>query len=152
MSLRNEFMAIAEGHGISVAELAKRFGISRKTAYKWLKRDAARDRLANREFHGGFRNDCVRSQSESHHAARCPSKHRSDDVFGPVCACLLERRFDLAKLSFRNAAKLWFRARSAACGFAWQYYRSNDRSGSVATLGARSRQQDVGDVTTLSVD
>jgi hypothetical protein len=34
-------------------------------------------------------------------------------VFGPVCACFLKQKFDLAKLSFRNAAKLWFHAQSS---------------------------------------
>jgi transposase InsO family protein len=48
MSLRNEFAALAKGHGVSVAELARRFGISRKTAYKWLSRDAAGEPLMDR--------------------------------------------------------------------------------------------------------
>ncbi|MGH8157845.1 MAG: IS481 family transposase [Rhodanobacter sp.] len=48
MSLRTEFTALAKGHGVSVAELARRFGISRKTAYKWLTRDAAGEPLTDR--------------------------------------------------------------------------------------------------------
>lgn len=48
MSLRSEFTALAKGHGVSVAELARRFGISRKTAYKWLNRDAASEPLSDR--------------------------------------------------------------------------------------------------------
>jgi transposase InsO family protein len=48
MCLRNEFTALAKGHGVSVAELAKRFGISRKTAYKWINRDAASEPLSDR--------------------------------------------------------------------------------------------------------
>ena len=38
MTLRTEFTALAQGHGVTVSELARRFGISRKTAYKWLAR------------------------------------------------------------------------------------------------------------------
>lgn len=38
MTLRREFTALAQGHGVSVSELARRFDISRKTAYKWLAR------------------------------------------------------------------------------------------------------------------
>jgi len=48
MSLRREFVALAKGHGISVTELARRFGISRKTAYKWLRREAASEPLSDR--------------------------------------------------------------------------------------------------------
>jgi putative transposase len=38
MTQRVEFIADYERDGFSVVELAKRFGISRKTAYKWLDR------------------------------------------------------------------------------------------------------------------
>lgn len=48
MSLRSEFTALAKGDGVSVAELARRFGISRKTAYKWLNRAAASEPLTDR--------------------------------------------------------------------------------------------------------
>lgn len=48
MSQRSEFVALAHGHGVSVAELARRFGISRKTAYKWLHREAIGESLADR--------------------------------------------------------------------------------------------------------
>jgi transposase InsO family protein len=48
MSLRSEFVALAKGHGISVTELARRFGISRKTAYKWLRREAVSEPLSDR--------------------------------------------------------------------------------------------------------
>ena len=48
MSLRTEFVALAHGQGVSMSELARRFGISRKTAYKWLQRAAADEPLSNR--------------------------------------------------------------------------------------------------------
>ncbi len=48
MCLRSEFTALAKGHGVSVAELARRFGISRKTAYKWLNREGAGESLSDR--------------------------------------------------------------------------------------------------------
>lgn len=38
MSQRQELVALASGQGISIAELARRFGVSRKTVYKWLLR------------------------------------------------------------------------------------------------------------------
>lgn len=41
MSLRTEFVALARAQDVSLSELARRFGISRKTAYKWLQREAA---------------------------------------------------------------------------------------------------------------
>jgi transposase InsO family protein len=47
MSLRTEFVALAAGQGMSLSELARRFGISRKTAYKWLGRSAAAQPLAD---------------------------------------------------------------------------------------------------------
>jgi transposase InsO family protein len=38
MSLRREFCALASREGANVSELCRRFGISRKTGYKWLAR------------------------------------------------------------------------------------------------------------------
>ncbi|MHB1947874.1 MAG: IS481 family transposase [Gammaproteobacteria bacterium] len=38
MSLREEFVRFAEAGQTSISELCKRFGVSRKTGYKWLKR------------------------------------------------------------------------------------------------------------------
>jgi transposase InsO family protein len=48
MSLRTEFVSLAHSQGVSVTELAQRFGISRKTAHKWLRRQAAGETLADR--------------------------------------------------------------------------------------------------------
>lgn len=39
MSLRREFITLAHDASLPITELARRFGISRKTAYKWLQRD-----------------------------------------------------------------------------------------------------------------
>ena len=44
MSQRREFVALAAERSVSVAELCRRFGISRKTGYKWLTRDEFADR------------------------------------------------------------------------------------------------------------
>jgi transposase InsO family protein len=41
VSLRSEFVRLAAAGGANVSELARRFGVSRKTAYKWLARHAA---------------------------------------------------------------------------------------------------------------
>ena len=38
MSLRAELLALATRDGVSFARLCQRFGISRKTGYKWLRR------------------------------------------------------------------------------------------------------------------
>lgn len=38
MSLRNEFVQLVETHLVSMTELCHRFGISRKTGYKWVQR------------------------------------------------------------------------------------------------------------------
>lgn len=48
MSLRTEFVRLAQGEDSNIAELARRFGISRPTAYKWLARDAAGEALQDR--------------------------------------------------------------------------------------------------------
>ncbi|MGH8504319.1 MAG: helix-turn-helix domain-containing protein [Gammaproteobacteria bacterium] len=45
MSLRTELVMLAMHEGVSVAGLSRRFGISRKTAYKYLRR-YAREGLA----------------------------------------------------------------------------------------------------------
>ena len=38
MSLRQEFLALAQNTGVNFSELCRRFGISRKTGYKWRRR------------------------------------------------------------------------------------------------------------------
>ena len=38
MSLREEFCALAGTESVTISELCRRFGISRKTGYKWLRR------------------------------------------------------------------------------------------------------------------
>src|SRR5512139_1272470 len=38
MSLRQEFLALAEQQGVSFSQLCDRFGVSRKTGYKWRRR------------------------------------------------------------------------------------------------------------------
>lgn len=48
MSLRTEMVALAEGQGVSVTELARRFGVRRKTVYKWLAHASAGESLADR--------------------------------------------------------------------------------------------------------
>lgn len=50
MGLRREFVEFASVEGRNVAELCRRFGVSRKTAYKWLQRHQAAglDGLADR--------------------------------------------------------------------------------------------------------
>lgn len=59
MSSRREFVILATVPGANVAQLSQRFGISRKTAYKWLERyrEAGEDGLADqsRRPHGSPR-------------------------------------------------------------------------------------------------
>lgn len=49
MSLRRELVLLADQPGANVAEIARRFGVSRKTAYKWLTRyrEGGADALAD---------------------------------------------------------------------------------------------------------
>lgn len=46
VSLRTEFVHLAKQDGANISELCRRFGISRKTGYKWLKRHALGGRQA----------------------------------------------------------------------------------------------------------
>lgn len=48
MSQRTELVALARSQAISVSELARRFGVSRKTVYKWMDRHAAGEPLSDR--------------------------------------------------------------------------------------------------------
>ena len=48
MSARIEFLDLARLPGVNVSPLARRFGISRKTAYKWLARDRTGESISNR--------------------------------------------------------------------------------------------------------
>jgi len=48
MSQRTELAALARSQAISVSELARRFGVSRKTAYKWMDRQASGERPDDR--------------------------------------------------------------------------------------------------------
>ena len=48
MTLRTEFIALARNEDVNLSELARRFGISRKTAYKWLARAKAGQPLSDR--------------------------------------------------------------------------------------------------------
>lgn len=47
MSQRHEFVSLAREASLPLSELARRFGISRKTAYKWLHRDQAGQSMAD---------------------------------------------------------------------------------------------------------
>ena len=48
MECRSEFVVLASAEGANVSALSRRFGISRKTAYKWLSRSAACDDVSDR--------------------------------------------------------------------------------------------------------
>lgn len=48
VSQRVEFVRLAQAAAANVAELCRRFGISRKTGYKWLQRFAGATRRARR--------------------------------------------------------------------------------------------------------
>jgi transposase-like protein len=39
MSLRRELVELASSEGVGIRELCRRFGVSPKTAYTWMKRD-----------------------------------------------------------------------------------------------------------------
>jgi len=48
MSQRTELVGLARSQAVGVSELARRFGVSRKTAYKWIAREASGERLDDR--------------------------------------------------------------------------------------------------------
>jgi transposase InsO family protein len=48
MSQRTELAGLARSQAVGVSELARRFGVSRKTAYKWIAREASGERLDDR--------------------------------------------------------------------------------------------------------
>jgi transposase-like protein len=51
MSQRREFVRLAQAEGINFSQLCKRFAISRKTGYKWLKRfESNRYEVSRRAF------------------------------------------------------------------------------------------------------
>jgi transposase InsO family protein len=49
MSLREEFVVLACGEGVNMRELCERFGVSRKTGYKWVNRYVASGREGLRD-------------------------------------------------------------------------------------------------------
>lgn len=51
MSLRKEFVMLASIEGANRAELCRRFGISRKTGYKWLERADSLVEQSRRPLH-----------------------------------------------------------------------------------------------------
>lgn len=57
MSQRREFVQLAQQHAVSVAELCRRFGISRKTGYKWLDRAQDLREHSRRPRHSPQRTD-----------------------------------------------------------------------------------------------
>jgi len=63
MSQRREFVGLAQQHAVSVAELCRRFGISRKTGYKWLGRAEDLREHSRRPQHSPQRTD---AQMEEH--------------------------------------------------------------------------------------
>src|SRR4051794_8522496 len=63
MSQRREFVQLAQQHAVSVVELCRRFGISRKTGYKWLDRAEDLREGSRRPHHSPDRTDaCVEAQ------------------------------------------------------------------------------------------
>lgn len=79
MSLRNEFIVLAQQADINISELSRRFGISRKTAYKWLNRHESEGRTGLQD--------------------RSRRPHRSDNRTPPA----MEQRV----LSVRDAHPAW---------------------------------------------
>ena len=61
VSLRAEFVRLAEAGGVGVAELCRRYGISRKTGHKWIAR------------HRELGNDGLRDRSRRPKTMRCPT-------------------------------------------------------------------------------
>ena len=88
MSLRSEFVVLADNEGSNLAELCRRFGISRKSGYKWI------GRFSQAGVAGRFRKSrptvccCAPSRSP---ASRCmPIKNT-----GPICSKNPNRHINL---------------------------------------------------------
>src|SRR2546425_8221113 len=87
MSQRSEFVVLASTEGANVSELCRRFGVSRKTGYKWLARFSSQGcaRLADRSRRpkepagrnsgeGGQRGVALRREPSSRGGQRLPPR------------------------------------------------------------------------------
>jgi transposase InsO family protein len=69
---RREFLALHEQHAVPMAELCRRFGISRKTGYKWLlRKDDPSDRSRRPLVSPGRTSDAVEAQVVSLREQHC---------------------------------------------------------------------------------
>ena len=63
MSLRQEFVELSEQKAVSFSEMCQRYGISRKTGYKWLTRASAGEELCDRVVRKTARQSCRQLES-----------------------------------------------------------------------------------------
>lgn len=134
MSLRSEFVALAESHGLSVSELARRFGISRKTAYKWLQRAAAgepmQDRSRRPQASPRRTADTLETQVVAlrrqhpcwggRKLARVLLNHGHDPVPAPSTITHILRRHGLLSTDAEGVPLRWQRFEHAAPNALWQ--------------------------------
>ena len=59
MSLREEFVALAQRPGTTMSELCRRYGISRKTGYKWCRREDALGDRSRRPHRSPYRTEAA---------------------------------------------------------------------------------------------
>jgi transposase InsO family protein len=134
MSLRTEFVALAQGQGVSLSELARRFGISRKTAYKWLQRAAAGEPMQDRSRrpHASPRrtDDTLETQvvalRHQHSCwggrklARVLRNRGHDPVPAPSTITHILRRHGLLCAATEGVSSAWQRFEHAAPNELWQ--------------------------------
>jgi transposase InsO family protein len=135
MSLRKEFATLAEVGVITLSELCRRFGISRKTGYKWLKRyrqegeaglvDRSRrpHRIA-RHLSASREKDIVRLRRSRHWGARKIRKRLQvlGDGAVPAASTITEvlRRRGLIEPAGAGGSKHWQRFECAHPNELWQ--------------------------------
>lgn len=133
MSLRTEFVALAHQPGTSIAELCRRFGISRTTGYKWLGRAQACEPLVDRSRrpHGSPRRSdraledrvvALRRQFP-HWGGRKLAKlleHQGWDRLAPSTITHILHRHGLMPATTASPVRPWQRFEHAAPNDLWQ--------------------------------
>jgi transposase InsO family protein len=144
MSLRREFAALAMQSGANVSALCKRYGISRKTGYKWLGRveEQGEDR-SRRPLHSPRQTTAAVEQPLLELRARCPDwgarklKRYLEDRGSPMPAVstitAILRRHGLISEAASQCAHRWQRFEHPVPNALWQM----DFKGHVAMVQGR---------------
>lgn len=134
MTLRTELVTLARSESVSVTELARRFGISRKTVYKWLSRQAAGQVLSDgsRRPHRSPRRMPAEVEAQvvalrrehpcwgGRKLAHVLARRGVDPVPAPSTITHILRRHDLIPEASSASAARWQRYEHAAPNDLWQ--------------------------------